>query len=288
MTSKTTRLEPPTVTVGVPVFNERESIEAHLAALRDQSYTNLDIIVCDNASDDGSSELIKSLIPLYSHSFYQQPENLGPWANFVSCLSRSSGEYFLWAAPDDKRSSNFIEKCVDFLEANPDFVGVAAGEQFGQDERLFALDGESVGTRISQFLRNAYRSHGFFYGVFRSSGIEDFPFHERTYFGVDWSFTLWALTKGKIGRIQSAQISIGVIGVSSSPRRYSSFLKGWKARLFPFRELSIEVFSWPQWTFSHRKQLRFFFARQNVSLCIDQARLSFGWLYRRLSGSRCT
>ena len=241
----------------------------------------------DNASNDGSCELIKSLVPSYSHHFYQQPANLGPWANFMSCLSRSSGEYFLWAAPDDRRTSNFIEECVDFLEQNPDFVGVAACEQFAQDRRVFVLDGESVEARINQFLKNAFRSHGIFYGVFRSSGIKDFPLHNRSYFGVDWSFTLWALTKGKIGRVQSAQISIGIAGVSSSLDRYSSYLKSWKSRLFPFRELSADVLRWSQWKLAHRKRLRFFFATQNLSLCIDQARLSVGGLFRRLPRRRC-
>jgi GT2 family glycosyltransferase len=48
--------------------------------------------------------------------FYKQLKNIGSAENFKYVLSKATGEYFLLAADDDIRSSNFIEKNLDFLE----------------------------------------------------------------------------------------------------------------------------------------------------------------------------
>ena len=55
MTSKT----PPLVTIGIPLYNEVKYIERTIRSALEQTYTNIEVIISDNNSNDGTFELIK-------------------------------------------------------------------------------------------------------------------------------------------------------------------------------------------------------------------------------------
>ncbi len=104
----------PLVSVGIPTFNRPEGLAAALANIRNQTYENLEIIVSDNASPDPAvSEVARAAAANDSRvSYFRQPLNLGPKANFEFVLTRSSGVFFMWAADDDAWCDDFIERCV--------------------------------------------------------------------------------------------------------------------------------------------------------------------------------
>ena len=79
-----------------------------------QTYSNLEIIVSDNASPGSDTQ---SVVEEFSRGdrrikFFRQATNVGPMGNFRFVLATASGEYFMWAADDDEWDAKFIETCL--------------------------------------------------------------------------------------------------------------------------------------------------------------------------------
>jgi glycosyltransferase involved in cell wall biosynthesis len=94
-----------------------------VASLLAQTYGNVEIIIADNASDDGTSEFCRALAEVHPQIRYQRNDsNLGPLENFRRVLSRARGAYFMWAAHDDKWSDRYISGLVERLESSTSAV----------------------------------------------------------------------------------------------------------------------------------------------------------------------
>lgn len=107
----------PLVSIGMPVFNGEKYIEEAIRSLLEQSYRNFELIISDNASNDATQDLCRVYAESDSRIRYiRQIENIGPLANFQFVLSEASGQYFMWAAHDDRWHPHFIERLVTVLE----------------------------------------------------------------------------------------------------------------------------------------------------------------------------
>jgi GT2 family glycosyltransferase len=100
-------------------------IERCLDAVRRQTYTPIDLIVVDNASQDGSTSIVERLtapserVPLDRNTGYSAAHNLA--------VSRSHGAYYLALNPDVFASPTFVERLVAALERYPR-AGAAGGK----------------------------------------------------------------------------------------------------------------------------------------------------------------
>ena len=110
--------------IGIPVFNSEKSIRKCLDSLLCQTFSDFEIIISDNASTDNTSNICKEYQNKDSRiKFFQQKSNIQIIGNFNFVLNESNTEYFMWAAGDDIWHPEFIEKNLEFLEKNPNFVG---------------------------------------------------------------------------------------------------------------------------------------------------------------------
>jgi glycosyltransferase involved in cell wall biosynthesis len=103
----------PLVSIGMPVLNGGKFLRESLDCLLNQTYSNFELIFSDNGSTDDSKEIIleyssrdKRIIPKF------QKTNIGPINNFQFVLKEAVGEYFMWAAHDDKWDSNYLDELV--------------------------------------------------------------------------------------------------------------------------------------------------------------------------------
>ena len=113
----------PKVTIGMPVYNAEKYLRKSLGALVSQSFKDFELIISDNASIDGSSDICKEYSKIDDRIKYvRQPVNIGGWENFKYVLNEAQGEFFMWSAADDIRSLDFIELNYNFLSLNPDYV----------------------------------------------------------------------------------------------------------------------------------------------------------------------
>jgi glycosyltransferase involved in cell wall biosynthesis len=110
----------PRVSIGLPVYNGEEFIAEALDALLCQSFTDFEIIVCDNASADRTVEISEAFAARDSRiRVYRSEKNLGSAWNFNRAFSLATGEYFKWAAADDVCAPEYLSRCVETLDRNP-------------------------------------------------------------------------------------------------------------------------------------------------------------------------
>jgi glycosyltransferase involved in cell wall biosynthesis len=123
----------PLVSVGIPTYNRPEGLRQTLECITNQTYTNLEILISDNASPNSEVEKIaRDFVNRDTRvSFYKQNINQGPAFNFKFVLNQAQGKYFMWAADDDKWEPFYIEKLVAELEkSGTSFVAVNFEAQY--------------------------------------------------------------------------------------------------------------------------------------------------------------
>ncbi|WP_374686562.1 glycosyltransferase family 2 protein [Promineifilum sp.] len=113
----------PRVSIGMPVYNGQNFIVETLESLLAQSYTDFELIICDNASTDGTEAICHDYATRDPRIRYHRNEtNIGAPANYNLCFELARGEYFKWAAHDDLCAPTFLERCVEVLDRDPHVV----------------------------------------------------------------------------------------------------------------------------------------------------------------------
>ena len=113
----------PRVSIGLPVYNAEKYLAEALNSILAQTYTDFELIISDNASTDRTQEICLDYAQKDQRIRYHRNEkNLGGAPNFNLVFRMARGEYFKWAAHDDIIAPEFLSKCVEVLDKNPDAV----------------------------------------------------------------------------------------------------------------------------------------------------------------------
>src|SRR5437660_4871394 len=128
------------VSVGLPVYNAERHLTKALDSLLRQDYPNLELIVSDNASEDGTEAICRSYAERDARVHYHRADhNMGAIWNFNRVFELATGEYFMWAAHDDLRDPSYLTACVAAMQAHPDAVLCCTGILF-LDEADLAIE----------------------------------------------------------------------------------------------------------------------------------------------------
>lgn len=113
----------PLVSVIIPVYNAERFVESAVRSIMNQTYTNLEILVTDDCSTDGSFEILQRLASEDSRiTLYRNEANLKIVGTLNSLVAAASGKYIARMDADDISLPTRIEKQVAFLESNPDYA----------------------------------------------------------------------------------------------------------------------------------------------------------------------
>ncbi|MCC7207419.1 MAG: glycosyltransferase [Anaerolineae bacterium] len=108
---------PPLASIGLPVFNGEKLLPRTLDSLLGQTFTELEVIISDNASTDGTEAICRDYARRDARIRYVRNEkNIGARPNFNQLVGMARGRYFKWAAHDDLLAPQYMEKCVAVLE----------------------------------------------------------------------------------------------------------------------------------------------------------------------------
>src|SRR6266496_4019504 len=83
------------VSVVIPVFNERGTIEQVVKAVRAAPVENIEIIVVDDASTDGTQQVLKEKISTMANRIIYQPRNCGKGAALRAGFAAATGDVIL-------------------------------------------------------------------------------------------------------------------------------------------------------------------------------------------------
>ena len=115
----------PLVSIVTPSFNQAQYLEATIKSVLNQDYGNIEYIIIDGGSDDGSVEIIEK----YSgqiNFWVSEPDN-GQTEAVNKGFSHATGEILAWLNSDDTYLPNAISSAVNFLGARPE-IGMVYGD----------------------------------------------------------------------------------------------------------------------------------------------------------------
>jgi len=113
----------PLVSVGLFVYNGEPYLEEALNSILNQTFTDFELIISDNASTDRTGEIAHAYAGQDDRiRYYRSEKNMGAGWNIRRVYELATGKYYKQAAADDILEPDFLWRCVEVLESEPDCV----------------------------------------------------------------------------------------------------------------------------------------------------------------------
>jgi GT2 family glycosyltransferase len=116
----------------IPHWNGKQHLEVCLSALRAQTYPDIEIIIADNASEDGSQDYIRENFP--ECIIEQLPENRGFTGACNAGMRIATGEYICLLNNDTEVDHQWVSELIAAFKKYPD-VGFLASRMMLFDRR---------------------------------------------------------------------------------------------------------------------------------------------------------
>ena len=192
----------PLVSLGIPTYNRSHLLSPTLDSILSQNYENIEIIISDNGSNDGTAKFLKSYTGSDARiKYFRHPQNKGPYFNYDACRRLAMGRYFMWVDPGAELLPKVLETYVSFLEANQDYVTVSGKINHLEKGNLiyteegFSLEDDNPFRRV-QFFYSQVQQGTLLYGLHRNVWIRQNPIR-RNLVG-DWHFIAANAFMGKV------------------------------------------------------------------------------------------
>ena len=109
----------PQVSVILPTYNRATLLPRAIRSVLEQSYTDLELIVVDDGSDDDTADVVGNIGDSRVR-YLQLARNQGICAARNRGLHEAKGEFLAFQDSDDEWDREKLEKQIRFLEANPE------------------------------------------------------------------------------------------------------------------------------------------------------------------------
>ncbi len=211
------------VSVVIPCFNERQTIEQIVRTVRSGPVPDLEIVVVDDCSTDGTREILKDKVGGLAQQIIYQPENRGKGAALRAGFAAATGEIVLIQDADlEYDPRDYTALLEPILSGNADAV---FGSRFmgGRPHRVLYF-WHMVGNRFLTLLSNMFTNLNLTdvetgYKAFRAEVIKGLPLREDR-FGFEPEIT---------AKLAKTRCRIYEVGVSYNGRTYEEGKKiGWR------------------------------------------------------------
>lgn len=134
------------VSVIIPLYNAANFIESCLISIKNQTYTNLQVIIVNDGSTDDSISIVKNTIVNDSRFIIVNQENKGCSAAKNKGLQYAKGDFIQYLDADDILSENKIELQVLALDIHVDSIAVCRTHVFSNkiSDALYSLDEDLI------------------------------------------------------------------------------------------------------------------------------------------------
>lgn len=116
------------LSIAIPVYNGSKTLEQTLLSVVNQSGSDYEIVISDNASTDNTQEIVGKYMAKYPYiKYFRNEVNLGPDRNYDLAIRRGEGDFSWLMGDDDIMMPGAVEKvkkmiltnpCVDYFFAN--------------------------------------------------------------------------------------------------------------------------------------------------------------------------
>lgn len=147
----------PRVSVLMPAYNAEKYIAQAVESILDQTFKNFELIIADDASTDGTWQIIKQYVKVDKRiHIYQNKTQLGIAATRNRLIKWSKASYIAWQDADDVSLSYRLQEQYSFIEKHPE-VGMVGGnlyffnENGNQSVREYAQDDKTLRSYIFHY-----------------------------------------------------------------------------------------------------------------------------------------
>jgi glycosyltransferase involved in cell wall biosynthesis len=174
----------PVVSVGLFVYNGERFIEDALNSILNQTFTDFELIISDNASTDRTGEIAEFYAKRDDRiRYYRSEKNMGAGWNARRVYELATGKYFKWAAVDDLIEPDFLRRCVEILESDAGCVVAYARTKEVDEDGVFIknyvtpmrTDYSDPVARFWEMLHTGGHMCYQIYGVMRMSAMRRLP-----------------------------------------------------------------------------------------------------------------
>jgi glycosyltransferase involved in cell wall biosynthesis len=103
----------PQVTIALPVYNGAESVASAVESVLAQTHADLELVISDNASTDGTEEICRHFARADKRVVYQRhARNVGVIKNFRSAAEVATGRYVRWLGDDDAIEPDYVSQTL--------------------------------------------------------------------------------------------------------------------------------------------------------------------------------
>ena len=104
------------LTIAIPTYNRKNLLKRALDSIIPQLNSNVEVLVSDNASNDGTDKMMTSCYPMVR--YLKNEVNKGSDYNFLQCYKEARGKYVILLGSDDRLASGALNYLTDFLIKN--------------------------------------------------------------------------------------------------------------------------------------------------------------------------
>ncbi|WBV59573.1 glycosyltransferase [Chryseobacterium camelliae] len=256
----------PLVSVCIPTKNGAKFLNQALDSVLDQSYTNLEVIISDDASQDNTLEIaenFKKKAPFPVYIYQHQPQGIA--ANWNHSVEKAHGKYIKFLFQDDVLEKSCIERMMNFLQKNRLQIVFCKRTIINEDSQI--IDSGDWFNQYGDLQKNA----GLLiknYTIFSKKNLKDLDFNrysldnlfgeptaclfsKKLYLSVgefnnslkqilDYEYWLRALQKYKIGILEKKLVQFRLHGDQASYKNSESLNEEYKLP----RKILYEKFLW--------------------------------------------
>ncbi len=203
----------PQVSVVIPTFRRPETTVRAVRGVLAQTYAELDVIVVDDYSGDGTAEAVERLADQLGETrirVLRLEKNSGPGEARNRGMAEARGEFIAFLDSDDELEPESIERRVQFLRVNPECPLVYSRMQYALSDRvrptvprepLGAAERQGAGFTNALIVRRGLGTSAM---MGRAEAMRRCPFDPRLKGVDDWHFALEMAKTGPIGFVPEA------------------------------------------------------------------------------------
>ena len=126
----------------IPVYNREKTIKRAIDSITEQLDENLEIVIVNDGSTDGTKEVIKEYLGKYKENIsYYEKDNEGIAATRNFGITHAKGKYIMFVDSDDYIDKTLISNIQPYLEQDIDIVKFKLTCVNSQNEIIDKIDG---------------------------------------------------------------------------------------------------------------------------------------------------
>jgi len=184
---------PPRVSICLPVYNGENYICEAIRSVLDQTFQDLELIISDNASTDGTGDICREAASRDPRIHYFRSDlNRGLAWNHNRTFELARESYVMWINHDDLLAKDYVSCCFEVLEQDPGavlcFTNSNDIDEKGNLIRKLELQNIGASNSVSERYKNTLRFESrcdAIFGLMRRDVLKQTRLH-GSFDGSDW------------------------------------------------------------------------------------------------------